>query len=60
LFGTHVIVGLIILAYILLRASLGHFTAERHLAVSTAAIYWHFVDVVWLFVFTSLFLTPRL
>jgi len=58
--GAHVIVGLIILAYILLRASLGHFTAERHLAVSTAAIYWHFVDVVWLFVFTSLFLTPRL
>jgi heme/copper-type cytochrome/quinol oxidase subunit 3 len=58
--GAHVIVGLIMLTFILLRASLGHFTAERHLAVSTVAIYWHFVDVVWLFVFASLFLMPRL
>jgi len=38
----------------------GHFAAGRHLAVTNTAWYWHFVDVVWLAVFTSLYLSPRL
>jgi heme/copper-type cytochrome/quinol oxidase subunit 3 len=57
--GAHVLVGLLMNVYVQLRAWLGHFTAERHLAVSNAAFYWHFVDVVWLAVFTSLYLSPR-
>jgi heme/copper-type cytochrome/quinol oxidase subunit 3 len=42
-----------------LRAWLGHFSAERHLAVTNAAMYWHFVDAVWIVVFISLYLSPR-
>ena len=42
------------------RAWLGHFAAGRHLAVTNTAWYWHFVDLVWLAVFTSLYLSPRL
>ena len=57
--AAHVFVGLVVIAVVLLRAALGHFTRERHLAVTNAAWYWHFVDVVWLFVLTSLYFTPR-
>ena len=58
--GAHVFVGLLFNAVVQLRAWLGHFTAERHLAVSNAAMYWHFVDAVWLVVFASLYVAPQL
>jgi heme/copper-type cytochrome/quinol oxidase subunit 3 len=58
--GAHVAVGLLMIAVVALRAGLGHFSAGRHLAVTNAAWYWHFVDAVWLVVFTSLYLSPRL
>jgi len=58
--GAHVFVGLMMLVVVLVRALRGHFGAERHEAVSNVAIYWHFVDAVWLVVFTSLYLTPTL
>lgn len=58
--GAHVAVGLLMNIVVQVRAWLGHFTAERHLAVSNTALYWHFVDIVWLFVFASLYITPRL
>jgi heme/copper-type cytochrome/quinol oxidase subunit 3 len=58
--GAHVFVGLIMLAVVLVRAMRGHFAVGRHEAVSNAAIYWHFVDVVWLAVFTSLYISPHL
>jgi cytochrome c oxidase subunit I+III len=57
--GAHVFVGLLFNVVVQLRAWLRHFTAERHLAVTNAALYWHFVDVVWLVVFTSLYLVPH-
>jgi heme/copper-type cytochrome/quinol oxidase subunit 3 len=60
LHGAHVLVGLLMNAFVQARAWLGHFSAERHLAVSNAAMYWHFVDAVWLAVFASLYLAPRL
>ena len=41
------------------RASLGHFTSERRLAVQNGALYWHMVDAVWLIIFTTLYLLPR-
>jgi heme/copper-type cytochrome/quinol oxidase subunit 3 len=56
----HVAVGLLMLAEVELRALLGHFNAARHLAVRNVALYWHFVDIVWLCVFFSLYITPRL
>jgi heme/copper-type cytochrome/quinol oxidase subunit 3 len=60
LHGLHVLAGLLISAVVQLKARLGHFTAERHLTVSVFALYWHFVDVVWVFVFSSLYLSVRL
>ncbi|HSB53064.1 MAG TPA: cytochrome c oxidase subunit 3 [Gemmatimonadales bacterium] len=57
--GAHVVVGLLMLLVVQLRAWLGHFGPGHHLAVTNTAWYWHFVDVVWLAVFTSLYLSPR-
>jgi heme/copper-type cytochrome/quinol oxidase subunit 3 len=57
--GAHVFVGLVMLAVVLVRALRGHFAPDRHAAVSATALYWHFVDVVWLAVFTSLYLSPH-
>jgi heme/copper-type cytochrome/quinol oxidase subunit 3 len=57
--GAHVFVGLIMLVVVLVRALRGHFGAGRHEAVSNAAAYWHFVDAVWIAVFTSLYITPH-
>jgi len=54
--GAHVLIGTIFLAVCLARASNGHFTKERHLGFEFAAWYWHFVDVVWLFLFASIYL----
>ena len=53
--GFHVIVGTIFLAVCLVRAYLGHFTPERHFGFEAAAWYWHFVDVVWLFLFACIY-----
>ena len=56
----HVITGLLLLGYAEVRAFLSHFDAEHHLAVKNVSLYWHFVDVVWLFIFATLYLSPRL
>jgi len=53
--GFHVIVGTIFLTVCLVRSLKGHFTAERHFGFEAAAWYWHFVDVVWLFLFVCIY-----
>ncbi len=53
--GFHVIVGTIFLIVCLLRAMKGHFTPKQHFGFEAAAWYWHFVDVVWLFLFASIY-----
>lgn len=53
--GAHVIIGTIFLIVCLWRAYLGHFTPQQHLGLEFAAWYWHFVDVVWLFLFASIY-----
>jgi len=53
--GFHVIVGTIFLAVCLLRAWKGDFTPRRHFGFEAAAWYWHFVDVVWLFLFICIY-----
>jgi len=53
--GFHVIVGTIFLAVCLFRAMAGHFTPDRHFGFEAAAWYWHFVDVVWLFLFVAIY-----
>jgi cytochrome c oxidase subunit 3 len=49
--GAHVTIGAFMLLVMLGRAIKGHFTPERHFGFEAAAWYWHFVDVVWLFLF---------
>jgi len=53
--GFHVIVGTIFLTVCLIRAYKGDFTPKQHFGFEAAAWYWHFVDVVWLFLFTSIY-----
>ncbi|MBI1391873.1 MAG: cytochrome c oxidase subunit 3 [Alphaproteobacteria bacterium] len=53
--GLHVIIGTIFLAVCLMRAYAGQFTPERHFGFECAAWYWHFVDVVWLFLFAFIY-----
>ena len=60
LHGSHVIVGLLILAWTQFFAWRGAYASENHVAVQVSALYWHFVHVVWLFVFAALYLSPRL
>ena len=57
--GAHVFVGLLMNVVVQIWAWRGWFDADRHLAVTNAAMYWHFVDAVWLVVFFSLYITPR-
>ena len=54
--GFHVIVGTIFLTVTLFRALAGHFTEKQHFGFEAAAWYWHFVDVVWLFLFISIYI----
>ena len=53
--GAHVIIGTIFLAVCLVRALKGHFTPKQHFGFEAAAWYWHFVDVVWLFLFAAIY-----
>ncbi|MEM7519869.1 MAG: cytochrome c oxidase subunit 3 [Pseudomonadota bacterium] len=54
--GFHVIIGTIFLGVCLYRAMQGDFTPERHVGFEAAAWYWHFVDVVWLFLFFAVYI----
>lgn len=52
----HVLSGVIFLAIVYRNGRKGLYTAERHFPVEAAAIYWHFVDVVWVFFYPALYL----
>ncbi len=54
--GAHVIIGTIFLIVCLVRGYAGHFTQTQHVGFEAAAWYWHFVDVVWLFLFASIYI----
>ena len=53
--GFHVVIGTIFLAVCLWRGKLGHFNKDHHFGFEAAAWYWHFVDVVWLFLFAAIY-----
>ncbi len=53
--GFHVIVGTCFLIVCWFRSRAGQFTPERHFGFEAAAWYWHFVDVVWLFLFIAVY-----
>ena len=56
----HVLTGVIFLGIILNNGRKGLYTAENHWAVESATVYWHFIDVVWIFFYPALYLIGRL
>jgi cytochrome c oxidase subunit 3 len=56
LHGLHVTMGAVLLGIVFVRAIYGQYSAERHTSVSTASMYWHFVDVVWIFLVVVLYI----
>jgi cytochrome c oxidase subunit 3 len=56
LHGAHVFVGLTLLAMVTVRAFRGHFTPAEHRGVEVPGIYWHFVDVMWVIVYTTIYI----
>ena len=56
LHGAHVFIGLTLLLMVNIRAFRGHFSPEEHRGVEVPGIYWHFVDVMWIVVYTTVYL----
>ena len=56
LHGAHVFIGLTLLLFTTIRAFRGHFTAAEHRGVEVPGIYWHFVDVMWIIVYLSVYI----
>jgi cytochrome c oxidase subunit 3 len=56
LHGAHVAIGLTLLAIVNIRAFRGHFSPESHLGINVPGIYWHFVDVMWLVVYFTVYI----
>jgi cytochrome c oxidase subunit III len=56
LHGAHVFIGLTLLALVVVRAFRGHFTPAEHRGVEVPGIYWHFVDVMWVIVYLSVYI----
>ena len=59
LHGLHVLIGLLISLWVQARAWQGAFDAQRHVSVQNFAMYWHFIDTVWLFVLATVYLSPH-
>jgi heme/copper-type cytochrome/quinol oxidase subunit 3 len=56
----HVIVGVLALGVLFVWSAMGYFNGRRYAHVHIVAIYWHFVDVVWLAIFFTFYITPRI
>jgi cytochrome c oxidase subunit 3 len=56
LHGAHVTIGLLLLGMVTVRAYKGHFSPEHHQGLEVPGIYWHFVDVMWIVVYTSVYI----
>jgi cytochrome c oxidase subunit 3 len=56
LHGAHVFIGLTLLTFATIRAFRGHFSAKEHRGVEVPGIYWHFVDIMWIFVYSTIYL----
>jgi cytochrome c oxidase subunit 3 len=59
LHALHMVIGIAILAILTVKALRGRYTSENHSAVEVTGLYWHFVDVVWIFLFPLLYLIGR-
>jgi cytochrome c oxidase subunit 3 len=56
LHGIHVFIGLCALMIVTVRAFRGHYSPERHLGMEVPGIYWHFVDIMWVIVYTTVYI----
>ncbi len=56
----HVVTGLVLLGTVLRKGLMGVYSEEKHWGVEGAAVYWHFVDVVWIFFYPALYLIGKL
>jgi cytochrome c oxidase subunit 3 len=56
LHGAHVFIGLCLLLFVTIRSFRGHYSAEEHRGVEVPGIYWHFVDVMWLIVYSTVYI----
>ena len=56
LHGAHVFIGLVLLGMVVVRSFRGHFSPEQHRGVEIPGIYWHFVDVMWIVVYVSIYI----
>src|SRR5215216_6815444 len=55
LHGAHVFIGLVLLAMVTVRAFRGHYSPQEHRGMEVPGIYWHFVDLMWVVVFTTIY-----
>jgi cytochrome c oxidase subunit III len=55
LHGAHVFIGLCLLLMVTVRSFRGHYSAENHQGMEVPGIYWHFVDIMWVIVYTSVY-----
>ena len=56
LHGAHVFIGLLLLLFVTIRAFRGHYSPEEHRGVEVPGIYWHFVDIMWIVVYTTVYI----
>jgi cytochrome c oxidase subunit 3 len=55
LHGAHVFIGLCLLLMVTIRSFRGHYSAEHHRGMEVPGIYWHFVDIMWVIVYTTVY-----
>jgi cytochrome c oxidase subunit III len=55
LHGAHVFIGLTLLMMVTVRAFRGHYSPDHHMGVNVPGIYWHFVDIMWIFVYVTVY-----
>ena len=56
LHGAHVFIGLMLLLFVTIRSFRGHYSPEEHRGVEMPGIYWHFVDIMWIVVYFTVYI----
>ena len=56
LHGIHVLIGMLVIGWVLVRTRKGHFSSEYYTPIEMAGLYWHLVDLIWIFLFPLLYL----
>jgi cytochrome c oxidase subunit 3 len=56
--GFHVFCGMVVIAWLIVRGRKGHFHENHYMPVDLVGLYWHIVDLIWIFLFPLLYLVP--